>query len=112
MPAVQTYITSITVAEILYGLDIMPQGSRKKNLLSAFSELLEVDFAGRILEFDTAAAVECAAIAGTRQRLGRPISFADAQIAAICRRHEAELLTRNIRDFDSTGIQVRNPFND
>ena len=46
-----------------------------------------------------------------REMIGRPISMADAQIASICRKLRATLATRNIRDFDNTGIDVIDPWN-
>ncbi|AFG36542.1 type II toxin-antitoxin system VapC family toxin [Spirochaeta africana] len=110
LPPAHTFITTITSAEILYGLDEMPEGERKILLISAAAELLHSDFSGRILSFDTPAAVEYASIVGTRRRSGRPIAMADAIIAAICRSRDAELLTRNTRDFGATGIRLSNPF--
>lgn len=47
-----------------------------------------------------------------RDEAGRPISTADAQIAAVCRVHECTLATRNVVDFAGTGIQVVNPWTD
>lgn len=44
-----------------------------------------------------------------REKLGRPITVADAQIAAICRVHRATLATRNIKDFHDTGIELIAP---
>jgi len=62
--------------------------------------------------FDADAAVEYAALMVEREAAGLPISMADAQIAAICRTHECTLATRNVRDFERTGVTVLNPWND
>lgn len=51
-----------------------------------------------------------AELVGDRDRNGRPISVSDRQIAAICRCHGAALATRHVRDFDATGIAVRDPW--
>lgn len=64
----------------------------------------------KVLAFDRAAASHYAEIVVTRDHAGRPIAIADAQIAAICRSRRATLGTRNIRDFESTGITVINPW--
>jgi toxin FitB len=72
--------------------------------------MFEVDFAGRILGFDSAAAREFADIAATRRHVGRPIAQADAQIAAIVRSRGAALATRNSADFTQCGISVVNPW--
>jgi predicted nucleic acid-binding protein len=72
--------------------------------------MLEDDFVGRILPFDSAAAVALAEIAATRRQAGRPIAQADAQIAAIARSRGAALATRNVSDFLGCGIKVVNPW--
>ena len=51
-------------------------------------------------------------IASAREEQGSPISMADAQIAAICRRFAACLVTRNTKDFIDTGITLLNPWGD
>jgi predicted nucleic acid-binding protein len=102
--------TSVTQAEILYGISIMDDGRRKDSLIKAARGLFEEDFAGRILPFDAIAAAHFADIASMRRRIGRPISQADAQIAAIVRSHGARLATRNLVDFTDCGIELLNPF--
>jgi predicted nucleic acid-binding protein len=67
-------------------------------------DMLGEDFTGRILPFDSAAAVAFAEIAATRRQAGRPIAQADAQIAAIARSRGAALATRNVPDFEECGI--------
>ena len=68
------------------------------------------DFGGRTLPFDSEAARHYAKIASARRTKGKPISPADAQIAAIVRAHNATLATRNIADFEACGIQLVNPW--
>ncbi|MGA2129624.1 MAG: PIN domain-containing protein, partial [Xanthobacteraceae bacterium] len=63
-----------------------------------------------VLPFDGAAAREYADIASTRRRAGRPISVADAQIAAIARSRGAALATRNTADFSQCGVDVIDPW--
>lgn len=41
---------------------------------------------------------------------GLPISMADAQIAAICRSHDAVCATRNTKNFVGTGIELVDPW--
>ncbi len=45
-----------------------------------------------------------------REQQGLPIAMADAQIAAICRSHSADLATRNTKDFAHTGIDLIDPW--
>jgi toxin FitB len=88
----------------------MPAGHHKTQLAKAVSGLLSDDFEGRVLPFDEPAAQRCADIVTHRERRGRPISTADAQIAAICRTIEATLATRNTNDFEEAGIELINPW--
>ena len=68
------------------------------------------DFDHRVLPFDETAAAHHGDIAAAREHGGRPISVADAQIAAICRSHDSMLATRNVSDFGDTGITVIDPW--
>jgi predicted nucleic acid-binding protein len=110
-PAEEVFITAVTAAELTYGVARLPEGQRKTVLSAMVEELLVEDLRGQILPFDGAAAEYCARIASVRVDLGRPISMADAQIAAICRRYAACLATRNIKDFEDTGVMVLDPWN-
>ena len=108
--ATNLFITSLTQAEILYGLEILPAGKRRTALKKAAKSMFELDFIGRILPFDTKAAQLFATIAAERRKIGRPISQVDAQIAAITRFHNATLATRNVDDFHECGIEIINPW--
>ncbi len=99
----ELYTTSITMAEIRYGIERLPDG-RRKDLLRITAEDVFSAFAEAVLPFDAAAAAEYAGIVSRRDRTGAPIDGFDAQIAAICRTHRAALATRNVKDFDATGI--------
>lgn len=104
------YTTSITQAEILYGIQILPEGQRRQKLLDGALIVFEHYLTERILAFDQKAAELYSQIAANRKQIGRPISQFDAQIAAICRVHQATLATRNIRDFLDCGIDLINPW--
>lgn len=111
LPADQVTTTAVTAAELLYGVARLPDGRRKRELAEAVRALLNDDFRGRVQSFDARCAEQYAAVVTDRERLGRPISVADAQIAAICRAHYATLVTRNIGDFRGTGIELMDPWN-
>jgi len=78
--------TAVTVAEILYGIERLADGKRRRTVREAAVEVFS-RFAEQILPFDAAAATVCAEIVDHRDRRGAPISGVDAQIAAICRTH-------------------------
>lgn len=102
--------TAITAAELRYGVARLPDGHRKRELTVMIRGILTEDFHGRVLPFDERASVWYADIVTGRERLGRPVGVADAQIAAICRDSGAILATRNTADFEDTGIELINPW--
>ena len=106
----EIYLTAVSEAELLYGVAIMPNGKRRNAIEAAINRWLNLGFRDRIVPFDSAAARAYAEIAADRRRAGRPISEADCQIAAICRSRDAVLITRNVRDFQGTGVEVVDPW--
>ncbi|MDF3934067.1 type II toxin-antitoxin system VapC family toxin [Pseudomonas citronellolis] len=104
------HISSITVAEILYGVARMPDGKRKQALYDLALAMFEEDFAGNILPFDTDAAVHYADLVAASEARGMVADMADGQIAAIARLHGAQIATRNVRHFESFGVPLIDPW--
>jgi toxin FitB len=104
------FVSTITVAEILFGIELLPSGKRRDKMLAEANATFAEDFAGRILPFDEGAARAFPEIAAARRARGRPIADLDAQIAAIARSRDAILATRNITDFEGCGIRLVNPW--
>jgi hypothetical protein len=109
-PAPQLFTTSVTQAEIGYGLALMSLGARRGALEAAVERMFSEDFGGRILPFDTAAVHEYPAIVATRKQKGQPIASFDALIAAIARSRGAAVATRNVKDFEGCGLTVIVPW--
>lgn len=105
------YMTSITLAEIGFGIERLPDGRRKDELKTTADEVFS-RFVEHVLAFDAAAAKEYAGIVGHRDRAGTPIDGFDAQIASICRARDGALATRNVKDFEDTGIDLIDPWHD
>ena len=105
------HTTSITQAEILHRIMLLPAGKRRSAFAMAADAMFSQDLGGRIHAFDSDAARLYAHIAAERQRAGRPISQSDAQIAAIARRAGAPIATRNVADYTQCGVEVINPWN-
>src|SRR5690349_14604902 len=82
-PVAGLFTTTVSEAEIYYGLELLPDGPRREALQTAARAMFEEDFGGRILAFDTDAAHAYADIASARRLGGQPISQFDAQIAGI-----------------------------
>ena len=119
-PAVKTWFgtiidiplatTAITIGEILFGLRRLPDGRRRRNLELQFLSLTQADHGLPVLAYDEAAAQSYGEIAVIRQKAGRSVQPSDIMIAAIAHRHEASIATRNVRDFDLTGLTIIDPW--
>lgn len=109
-PVAGLFTTAITQAEILHGVRLLPSGRRRDAIEASAKAVFEEVFAGRVLPFSSEVAEPYAEIAAGRRRSGRPISQADAQIAAIARAVGASLATRNVGDFDGCGVRVVDPW--
>ncbi|MGQ0584262.1 MAG: type II toxin-antitoxin system VapC family toxin [Reyranella sp.] len=109
-PMAGVFTTTLTQAEIFYGLALLPRGRRRDDLLTAARPMFDVDLAGRVLPFDADAALVYPEIAAGRKQGGKPISQIDALIAAIVLSRGARLATRNVRDFADCGIVVVDPW--
>ena len=104
------WTTSITLLEVQFGLDVLPDGERKTALQNAFHQAVYEDMHGRILDFDAPAAAAAGTIAARQRALGRPVDMRDAQIAGIIAARRATLATRNIRHFADTGLALVDPW--
>jgi predicted nucleic acid-binding protein len=103
-------LTSITLAELLSGVAVLPAGRRRNRLAQALSDEVLPLFEGRILAFDSQAAHAYARVQAGALAAGNPISFADAAIAAIATTHGYAVATRNVRDFKGTGVTLIDPW--
>lgn len=84
-PTSSMFVTTITEAEILTGIALLPNGRRRNGLTVSADHVFTVLFTNRILDFDSNAAKNYADIYAQRYAVGRPINHADCQIAAIAR---------------------------
>ncbi len=104
------YLTTITIAEIRYGIQSLPHGKRSLLLTEGFNALVSAAFESRILVFDEAAANQYGEVMGIRKEIGHPLDSLDGQIIAIARANTSAVATRNTRDFDHCGLTLINPF--
>lgn len=101
--------TSITEAELLAGIALLPAGRRRAEL-EMFAAATLQRFESRILPFDREAAREYPGIVAARRAVGLSTGGADCQIAAIARAYGASIATRNVRDFRHCGVDIINPW--
>jgi toxin FitB len=106
----ELFTTTVTMAEILYGIEILPKGKRRDSLLAEADAVFTQDLAGRILPFDEEAARCFSEIAARRRAEGRPIAELDAQVAAVAHSRRAILATRNTTDFEGCSVRLTNPW--
>ena len=106
----ELFLTAVTEAEVRTCIALLPEGRRRRGLAEACERAFGSLFAGRVLPFDSDAARTYAEIAAARRVLGRPVSQADCQIAAIARSRGMAVATRNVRDFEDMGIDIFNPW--
>lgn len=109
VPPAVVFTTSVTLAEVHFGIARLPAG-RRRALLGEVADDVFGSFADRVLPFDAAAANQHAHVVVERERAGAPSAGFDAQIAAICRCHHATLATRNIDDFSQLGLNLIDPW--
>lgn len=107
----QLYLPSIVVAELCYGLAVLPSGRRKDGKRAAVEQAV-ARFADRILAFDLAAAAEYGAVMAAARAAGTPLPVLDGQIAAIARVHGGHLATRNVKHFEPAGIPLVDPWHE
>jgi predicted nucleic acid-binding protein len=102
--------TTISVAEIGFGLARLPFGRRRSEGESSFRNILQRSFGMRIFGFDRLAADAYGELVAARERDGRPLVGLDALIAAIASSRGLLIATRDVRDFEGCGVELVNPW--
>lgn len=100
-------VSTVTVAEIAFGIGRLPAGRRKSTLTASADRLFE---GTTIIDFDGAMAARSGAFRSKRERAGRPLSFADSMIAATASVLESALASRNVGDFAGLDLSVIDPW--
>ena len=104
------YLTAVSLAELLAGIEALPQGRRRLKLEQAVTRQILPLFEGRILPFDAKAAEAFGKVRAGAQAVGNTIGFADGAIAAIAAAKGFVLATRNVRGFRGGGVDLINPW--
>ena len=103
------YLSSVTLAELLFGIGVLPAGRRKEALTQMLDGLLAL-FEDRVLAFDTAAARRYADLAVTARAVGKGFPTPDGYIAAIAKARGFTVATRDVAPFKAVGLNVINPW--
>ncbi|MGK9165445.1 type II toxin-antitoxin system VapC family toxin [Inquilinus limosus] len=108
----RTFLSVITLAELRYGIDRLPDGKRRSLLDRWLRHGLPTRFESRILPINPAVADAWGVIIARRAAVGRPIGAMDAFMAATAQVHDLTLVTRNISDFEASVTALLNPWSD
>lgn len=103
------YLSSVTLAELLFGIGALPAGRRKEALAQTLDGLLAL-FGNRVLAFDTDAAQHYAALAVAARAAGKGFPTPDGYIAAIATARGFTVATRDVAPFKAAGLSVINPW--
>ena len=103
------YLSSVTLAELLFGIAASPTGRRKSALTQTLDGLLAL-FAGRVLAFDADAAARYAELAVTARAAGKGFPTPDGYVAATAHARGFAVATRDIAPFLTAGLVVVNPW--
>jgi toxin FitB len=99
------FISSVTVAELLFGIGALPSGKRRSDLSATVDGVLAL-FERRILAFDLAAARKYAELAVMARVLGKGFPTPDGYIAAIAVANGCAVATRDVSAFEAAGVGV------
>lgn len=109
IPDDDLFISVVTIGELARGIALLDAG-RKRDRFAASLVRLEHDYGDRILPIDAEAGRIWGELDALRRSAGRVVSVTDGLIAATARRYGLHVATRNVRDFDDTGVLVFNPW--
>lgn len=111
-PTSELATTTISIAEIGFGLARLSFGRRRTERERLFRNILERSFGARVFGFDRLAADVYGELVAARERIGRRLEGPDAFIAAIAASRGLGIATRDARGFADCGIELVNPWAD
>ena len=104
------FITSITVGEIIKGIERLKDGKRKNDLIGWINTDLKERFKNRIIPFDTESATVWGKVQATTELKGKPLPAIDGIIASIGIANNMVIATRNISDMEESGVVLYDPW--
>ena len=103
------YLSSITLGELRFGIDLLPAGRRKNDLLTWYARLC-LSYRGHILSPSQEICEHWGTLRAERKKMGKPLAMADGLIAATALHESMALVTRNTKDFEGLGVELINPW--
>jgi len=106
----RTFISVVSIAEIRRGIALLDEGRRRDALTEWLLQALPQRFEQRILPVDEPIALAWGDLMSSAKRQGRGLSAMDGLIAATASAKGLVLATRNVKDFESLGLDLINPW--
>jgi toxin FitB len=103
------FISALTIGELRYGIALLPDNAKRKDL-EAWLKSIEESYAELIIPVDEEVASRWADLRAAAQVRGQSLSVVDGLLAATCITYMLTLVTRNEKDFSTTGIEILNPW--
>jgi len=104
------YLTAITIGEISFGIEKLPNSKKKDKLFNWLHDNLLPRFENKIINIDTETMLHWGTLTNNLRKKGTPLPMMDSFIGASCLANECTLITRNEKDFINTNIKIINPF--
>ena len=103
------WLSSVVVGEFLSGVELMPEGRRKRVMRETYDDVIQT-YADRIAPFGLAAALRYSDVLARQERAGRAPGTADTQIAATALSLGMSLATRNVAHFEGLDLRLIDPW--
>ncbi|MBA2654433.1 MAG: type II toxin-antitoxin system VapC family toxin [Gammaproteobacteria bacterium] len=103
------FVSVITIGEIIKGIALLPS-SKKKTELADWAMTIESSYVERILNIDCETVHVWGELTANAQTRGKIIPAADGLIAATALVNGLHIMTRNVSDFEPTGVLIFNPW--
>ena len=105
----EVFLSVLTIGELRKGIDRLRAGKKKRGLEQWLRQLVAAA-SDRILPINLETAVLWGELAAKLEKIGRPLPAIDCLIAATAIQHGLHLMTRNVADFEPTGVLLVNPW--
>ena len=105
------FVSVLSIGEMVKGIALLKE-SHNKRALQGWLQTMERFYAGRLLSVDLEVSRIWGELTASAQKTGRSVPASDGLIAATARRHGLHVMTRNIADFQPTGVLLLNPWAD
>ena len=103
------FLSSVTIAELMFGIGALPEGKRKERLTEALDGVMDL-FADRVLPFDIDAARRYADLAVKARTAGKGFPTPDGYMAAIAAAKGFAVATRDSSAFEAANVTVIDPW--